>query len=236
MTVPITEEGLHERGRVRVLPNLLRMLVQPRRTMRRILDGSTDRLVLPLVALAMLSGFVGDLDLGKIRGVFSSPAPAWFLPLIAGILIFVSLVGLLLFYIFAWMTTVVGRMLEGAGRQPDLRAALAWGMAPVIWALIYRVPAVFYWISVHPRRMLVQFDEGRLIIDPAVVEGVSLVALFGFALLELVVFIWWITVTSRAVAEAHGFSSLKGLATILMAAFSPLIVILAIVMAAAGSA
>ena len=210
------------------LANLAAVLVRPRRTMRRILDTPGRRMVLPLILLAVVSGGFGDFDAKQFHEFVQQSGgwPVWLL--VAGVVICViaAMVGLL--YLYAWVPFFVGRFLGGTGNIRDVRAALAWGLAPAVWALLYRVPAAIWFASsgaaaVHVRNGGVRFDPGLI----AHGCGVTLV----FMLLELILFAWCAAVMSNTVAEAHDYSALHGLGTLVIAAIAPVVVVIAAVLA-----
>src|SRR5688572_32945578 len=86
---------------VRNMRNLASIMIRPRATMRRILDAGRDRMIIPLVLLATLSAILGDIDRSSFEAMSRVPVhPAL---LIAGIIIGVSALFLLLFYVFTWI-------------------------------------------------------------------------------------------------------------------------------------
>jgi hypothetical protein len=201
------------------------IMIRPRTTMRAILDAPAGREVVPLVLLATLSAFAGNAN-ENVRGSLKHAPMPWLI--VACALIVTALVMLLLFYGFAWLAYAAGRFLEGEGSPVAVRSALAWGMAPIIWALLYRVPAALF----GPAQGLAQVRVGddRLRIDPGQFTSGCFIALV-FALLELGVLVWYLVVASRTLGEAHRFSAWRGLGTLLIVGITPLIVIIAAVLA-----
>lgn len=209
------------------LANLAAVLVRPRATMRRILEAPRDRMVLPLFALAVLSGLFGDVDAPKASQMIGQ-AGGWRMALlVAGVALCILAVLVALAWFFAWVPLFIGRFLGGTGDIRGVRSALAWGCAPVVWALLYRLPAAIWYThsgaAVRVRGRSVAFDPGW------VGDGCGKALIFG--LLELAVFIWSTVVLSNTVAEAHQFTAWHGLGTLVIAAIAPLVIALAALLA-----
>jgi Yip1 domain len=203
--------------------NFSRIMIKPRETLRRILDAGRDRMLIPLVALAAISGFVGDFDRASIdmlRGGRFPPA------LVIATLILASIaIALIVFYIVSWAVYGIGKLLEGTGTPSDIRSALAWGLAPLIWALLYRLPIVFF-----GPRVAMQMGSERFRIDPGLFRSGCLLGVV-FGIIELGMLAWCVAVTSNTIGEAHRFSSWRGLATIVLVGISPAIIVAAAVLA-----
>lgn len=202
---------------------LAKILIRPRAVMREILDQPRDRMVLPLVLLAILSGYAGDIDRLEMDRVAQGLGQSW--PMVIGIFILVTAILVALFYGFAWLAALIGRTLfEGTGTAREVRSALAWGGAPVIWALLYRIP-----MMTRAEGGKIELDQG-LRIDPGHLgDGCLFALLFGF--LELVMLVWTFIVASQTLGEAHRFSGWRGLGTLVALLVTPVIVIIAAVLA-----
>jgi hypothetical protein len=214
--------------RLRFLANLAVVLVRPRTTMARILEAPSHRGVVLLFALAAVSGIFGDFDAPTIEQVLGQSGGAQVAVLVAGVIVLVIVALTALFWFYSYVPYFIGRFLGGTGDVGGVRAALAWGLAPSIWALLYRVPAAIWFgpssaSSVRVRNGAVAFDPGRI------ADGCGVMLIF--ALLELGVFVWCAFVMSNTVAEAHRFTAWHGLGTLVISAIAPLVVVLAAVMA-----
>src|ERR1700682_5497501 len=118
---------------------LATILARPRQKIRSILTESPSRAIVPLVLLATASA-----GLRHVRWQTSRHSPqlhalapsAW---IIACVLVGVFLAALLFFYAFAFVAWGVGRLLGGTSERRTVRLALAWSLAAVIWALLYRI-------------------------------------------------------------------------------------------------
>lgn len=201
------------------LGRLARIVIRPRTTMREILDTPPDRMVVPLVLLGILSGLLRDFNSRSFPGV---DAKTWLIicAAIAGAIA----VFLLLFYAFAWIAYFIALWLEGTGDPAATRSALAWGTAPVIWALLYRLPVAFLAPLANPARAGV---HGRNIHLTAGMFGEGCFAALVFAIVELAVLLWYLAVASQTLAEAHRFSAWRGLGTLAILAVTPIVVMIA---------
>ena len=204
------------------LRRLARIVIRPRATMREILDAPPDRMILPLVLLAIVSGLLRDFHTRSFPGL---DAKTWLIvcaAVVACIALFV-----LLFYAFAWLAFFVARFLEGTGDPAATRSALAWGSAPIIWALVYRLPLVF--LSPAVNRTRVGVAGKNVSFSAGLFEGGCLLAMV-FMLVELALLVWYLVVASQTLAEAHRFSAWRGLGTLAILAVTPVIVVIAAVL------
>ncbi|HEX2060466.1 MAG TPA: YIP1 family protein [Thermoanaerobaculia bacterium] len=188
-----------------ILPvDFLRILVKPAATMRRVLDTRGHRLVLPLVLAASVSAYLANRE--RVAQ-----------PLVV-LLNLALLVGF--FYLIAALTWAAGRFLGGTGSARDVRAALAWGLTPVIWAIVYRLPLAIW----RPEVMIGFSDEGLHLASGA--AGGCAVALV-VAAAELAVLAWSLFVSTHTLAEAHRISWPLALASLGIVAVVPVIVVVA---------
>ena len=198
---------------------LAKILVRPRAVMREILDQPRDRMVLPLVLLVILSGYAGDLDRQEMNRVAQGLEQSW--PVVIGILLLVTAILVALFYGFAWLAAFIGRKLfEGTATTREVRSALAWGGAPAIWALLYRIP-----VMTRAEGAKIELDQGLRIELGHLGDGCLFALLVGF--LELVTMVWTFTVASQTLGEAHRFSGWRGLGTLVAVFAVPVIVLIA---------
>src|SRR5579859_3177611 len=113
---------------------LVTILYQPRETMRRIL-ASANRWTWEITALACVCASVNDINADQaakeLPGLRLGPG----LALVALGLIVSAITWVIVLYIVSWIAAPVGRfLLGGTGSAGDVRAALAWGLVPVIWS------------------------------------------------------------------------------------------------------
>lgn len=207
------------------LANLAAVLVRPRATMARILAAPSPRAVLLLFFLAALSGMFGDFDAPQLQQVIHQSGGARVAWLVAGVVVCVIVAVTALLWFYSWVPLLLGRLVfGGTGEIRGVRASLAWGLAPPIWALLYRVPAAI-WLapSANPA---VRMSGGEFGFDPGrLANGCGTAAIF--ALLEFAVFVWCAFTMSNTLAEAHRFSAWRAFATLVLAAIAPFIIAVA---------
>ncbi|PYQ29900.1 MAG: hypothetical protein DMF56_09240 [Acidobacteria bacterium] len=203
---------------------LARVVIRPRTTMREILDEPRDRMIVPLLLLATLAAFAGDPNNNVRKGLAATPY-AWLIVICA--LIVSALVVFLAFYLFSWIAYMAGRFLDGQGSQSAVRSALAWGFAPIIWAMLYRIPIALF---ASPETEVIKAGDVAFRLRPALIGGSCALALI-FGLLELAMIVAYVVVSSRTLAEAHRFSAWKGFGTLVIVGITPLVIIIAAVLA-----
>ena len=203
--------------------NLASVMIRPRPTVRRILDAGSHRAVIALVLLAIFSAFISDLEVRGAQEAVRQLEGYMVALIVAGVLVGVTVAALALFYVLSWMTFLVGRVLEGKGEPVEIRTALAWSLAPQVWALLYRVPLAFF---MPADNAFVQAEGSRFSITPGrLAAGCGTAA--AVALVELAVFVWMIVLASNAVGEAHRFSTLRGFGTLVLCGAIPLVIAVA---------
>jgi len=207
------------------LSTLGAVAVRPRQTLRRILEQPRDRMIVPLVLLAAASLALHDVRFAGIRRAFETHAPMR-LSLVAGAILLgivvVALLHLVVFYVLSWIAFGVGRYFEGSATIRDVRSAVAWGLAPIIWALVWRVPIALF-APMPPGGPNFQIGGAHLRVNPGMLASGCGPAL-AVGILDLAVFVWYFAITSATLAEAHRFSGGRGFATLCLSLLSPLII------------
>ncbi len=172
--------------------------------MRTILDSDPRR---KIHFLMILAGALGGLFMA-----FTQTAPEE--KIFFGSL-FVMLVGFALggaifniihTYVLALVIKWTGFWFGGKGSYMDVRSAVAWVNAPLIWLGILKLIEVILFNSVFP------WTE---IANGATANATPLVHLF--AALNIALGIWIVVILVRVVAEAHKFSSWTALAAVVVA-------------------
>src|SRR5512140_563238 len=120
------------------LADLVTAVYRPRETMRRVLAGS-DRWAPQVVVLAFLCASVGDPDIRRLSTVLPGLGLSAIAVVLLGLVVSAAL-WLVVWFVVSWLATMAGRWLGGLAPAADVRAALAWGMVPVIWSVVYRIP------------------------------------------------------------------------------------------------
>ena len=201
------------------------------------LDHPEPRQSFAVLVAAVLSYSLRDLDTAAFGQAVEALGTSASMLLALMVIFFGLLVATLMFFVVAAAATAGGRMLGGTGTFGAVRTAMSWGLAPQVWAMIYRIPAVLFW----PEAVRMLHGRGR----PALEIGGDTVVFrpidFGspffphfavFALLELAVLIWYAVVGSGTLAEAQRFSSWRGLATLSLAVVLPFVALMVVAAAA----
>lgn len=212
-----------------MLANVATIMIRPRETMRRILE-TPERFWPVLVVLFSMSALLGDTDRGGFTNL-NRVAEAQGFPvvaLLAGVLLGTIVASFIAFYLFAWAGWGIGRALEGKGTPAEVRRAMAWGLTPGVWALLYRVPAALLWTP--PAKAEMSASSERLVLNPGRMGDGCLMGII-FSLLEVAAFFWCAAVLSNTIAEAHRFSGRRGLATVILTSIAPLVLVIAAVLA-----
>jgi hypothetical protein len=199
----------------------------PAATMAR--TEHSHRAILILVPLAFLSTVLRSADGRAMRLAIQEIGVAKSLAYAGAFALVFSVVCIALFYVFAWIAKTAGQWLGGNAAIDRVRVALAWGFAPLILALVYRVPALIFW----PEAVAAAggADSGEFSLgDPNVGLNIPTlqaplyqIAILG--LLHLAFLIWYLLVASQALAEAQSFSPWRGLANLMLAFVMPVVVI-----------
>jgi hypothetical protein len=202
--------------------------------MRAILDRSDRRGALAIVIAAIVSFSLRDLDIDGLAeaGASLGLATAMLISILA--IAGVVLVAMLFYFVISAAAALVGRwMLGGTGSFRDVRHAVAWGLAPQVWALFFRLPALLLWpdavAMLRGGRGRIQI--GDIEITPFFSPDVPIYQVILLGLVELGFFIWYLVVGSQTLGEAHGFSSMRGFGNLLLAVVFPFVALIVIVVA-----
>ncbi len=207
------------------LKDLARILYQPRETMRGILDSGQHRWTAEITALASICAAAGDADVRVLQKGLPSLeiVPTLALALLA--LIGGAIVWVLLLYLLSWLATFVGRKLDGQGAAADVRAALAWSLVPVIWAVILRIPLVIY-----QQRFVLEGGSPWTVLGNLIEQGGCTLAVILLTV-QLLFRVAVVVLASFCVGEAMRFSTWKGFGTVAISAAIPIVVVVAAVLA-----
>lgn len=165
--------------------------VQPRATMRQILDRDPRRMVHLLVIAAGALGGVETYVPAPISDMMPLPA------IVLGKVFFGGLVALLAVYLFAFLLRWTGKWLGGQGDFAAVRSALAWSMIPNIWSGVLLLPLIVFMGE----------EALNLNLEPLLGEAGSLIIVVPMLVLGVVVSVWALIVQMNCLAEAHQFVS-----------------------------
>jgi hypothetical protein len=192
----------------------LTIWTRPRATIRGIVNTNPDYRVLPIT---IAGGILEALQLESL--VFAGKQPTVPTILLIAVVIGPPL-GLILLYASAWIVEMSCRLLGGQADSREVRSALAWSSVP----LLATAPL---WII-----QLALFGSELFTLAASIsAQPARLYPLAATAVPELILEIWWMVVTVKALGEVQRFSAWKALSSmlLLLAPFVILIVILAVV-------
>jgi len=207
------------------LRDLVTVVYKPRETMRRILDGGAHRWTAEIVVLAFICASFADPDIRHLREALPDLSLASTLAFVVVVLLLIATCWVLFVFAFAWLATFVGTRLDGRGTAADVRAALAWGLVPLIWSVVYRIP-----VGLYRSRLKIHTGSPVQISIDFLQHGGCGLALAVLAL-QFAFDIWVLFVASSTVAEALRFESWKGLSTIAITAAVPVVIVIAAALA-----
>ena len=183
--------------------------IEPRATIRRLVDSDPTRNVLALAAIGPAINSLISQWSGVINGT-THPSVLWPLWVAFSVAIQAAF-GILFLYIFAAVFRWSGSLLGGIATSVDVRAALAWSQVPAIVAEIILLFALF--AGVPMPKML----PGRLpLIDPA---------FYKVMVVEGVLGVWGFIISLKCVGEVHRFSAWRAFAAILIPPIMVLVVV-----------
>lgn len=202
------------------LLDLATVMVRPRATMHRVLEHP-HRWSAEITALAYVCKTVGDSDIRVMPSVLPGLSLSSQLALVTLVLLVGACVWVLALYGFGWIATHVGRQFDGHGTFADVRAALGWGLVPAVWAVLVRIP-----MAIYSQRFPASGQDAAHLLIEFISRGGCTFAIVLLTL-QIIVFSWMVTVASLCVAEAHGFSGSKGLATLAISVLIPIVIVIA---------
>jgi Yip1 domain len=187
-----------------------RIWTRPRETMAQLLRvGSRPRLEAALWTLGLASEQWGQGEAG-----IALPGSTWkALALVAG----AALAVLAALYVMAFFVRGTARLLGGRTTGPRARAALAWGMVPHVWALLYRLPRL--WLGVWPPAPFVRIDSagGALTIHWSTLSPLAVAGQIGLGLADAGVALAGLVILAKCIGEACGLSAWRGFGAWLLA-------------------
>jgi hypothetical protein len=210
------------------LPSFIRdlaeVVVRPRLTMRRIVERG-DRTFLPLVMPAAVAGILGDFELPAKWDGAGPFSPLLLLLINVCAAILVALIAAAAVYLLSWVAYAVARLFDGKSGVVQVRSAMAWGLAPLVWSLLYRLPMMFSPVGRGDAFSRMETDQG-LVLDLGLLREGCAVALI-LIVVEMALVVWYFIVASNTLAEVSGFSAWRGFGTLLVTFASPTLIVVA---------
>lgn len=207
------------------LPPAVAILAAPGRTMRRILYGRQFSATLPLVLLAFLSIAVSDRDQPPFRVAAHAALNANVGLTVILVALCAAVVFVALFYLFSWVAHIIERVVfHGEGDVRDVRLAAAWGLAPLAWALVYRIPFAV-WSFLNRSATAGSTSVDLTLIGDHVLLAVTILAL------DLTTFAAYMVISTLTIATAHRITAGEALGTLLLTFATPAVLVVAAVLA-----
>ncbi len=201
------------------LRDLFTILFKPRETMRRILDAS-HRWTIQIVVLACVCAEVSDFDARFVSEFNSDVKMISVAAVVIAIVIMTAASWVVILFLLSWIATYVGRLLGGTGSARDVRAAMAWGIVPIVWSVIYRFP-----LALYQSRFAVQSQERvrEILLNFMAHGGCAMIVVL--IALNTIFFLWCLFVAGFGLSEAHHFPTDKGFVSLAITLALPLLVI-----------
>ncbi|WP_442483634.1 Yip1 family protein [Aeoliella sp. SH292] len=202
------------------------MWTKPRETVRQQLDNDPTRNVLLLGVLTGVAGQAGNNVMAMAPELGQRVATLVALVLVGAIF------GVIWLYVSAWLVGVAGRLLGGVARALECRTALAWSTVPGLWMAPLNALIGIHYLTTGPAAILVQRPGGPPV---TIWAQFAIMPPWTWVIMSLgmLVVLWQIVVASRAVGEAHQFSSLRGFGTLILTFFVVIALVIAVAIAVA---
>lgn len=217
MAADLTSES--PRGR---WPAFVTILFAPVETMQRIL-AKERRGVVPLVALALVSVMLNDRGSQPIPAMVQHALSAKVVAIVVAVFVASVLVCAALFALFSGIAWAAGKYIfHGTGTWRDVRAAMAWGLAPLVWAILWRLPAAIW----APHQVTI---STLMKADMNVLANHFLLVILALAL-ETVMIVGTFVISAFTLAVAHRLEPAEGALTLLTTVATPVVVVIAAVL------
>ena len=190
---PVIETGLNP---------WLHIWIRPRAVMRQLLATESFHYVPLLACIGGIYQAFNQSDESNLGDTLALPA------LLGVVLVGGVASGFLILLVGGAMLRWTGSWLGGRGKGVEVRAALAWSNAPLVWLL----PLLAL--------QLLLFGHELFTSTSSLLAGSQMLvlALLGMGVIELVVGIWAVVILFQCLGEAHRFSAWKALLSFIVAA------------------
>lgn len=173
---------------------------RPRATIRAVVAIAPKYMVSSLASLAGIGQALDNassLNTGARAGVLGT----LFVAMIAG-----PIGGMFALWLVGWIVEQVGRLLGGQASRNAVRAALAWSMVPVIWALLLWIPKILV------------FGDEIFMSDMTSVDTnpFAAFALMVFLVLDVGAALWTFVLMGKSLSEVEGFSVWRAAAALVL--------------------
>jgi hypothetical protein len=211
-----------------LLRNLVRIVREPSAAMAELAARPDEKTVIRLLALAALAALLKDISFPALVAAAATTGTWRLAGIMAIAVVVVVLLTFACFYAFSFVVTYVGRLFGGQGTWPVIRTGLAWGLAPLVWAIVYRLPMT---LVAQPSVPRIHSGPAGPFLDVMSGSHTGWALTLILVVLEIVILLWIVLLSSLGVAEAHRISYWNGLATMALAASTPVVITIAAVLA-----
>jgi hypothetical protein len=217
------------------VPSLLFWMgFRPVQTIRWIVENRGTRGALTLLIVLALIRTVVSIP----RESYPAAIEAWggwgALGIMIALLLFIAALVTAGYFAGAGLILMSGRWLGGQASWASVRTALAWGIAPLYWGLLTRIPAAIFWPEAHS---VLGSDRVVRIGDETIrMSGLTLAPpgqVLILVVLEFIIVTWLFVTLSRALAAVQELSAWEAFANLLIALVLPVTAIVVVAVAAA---
>ncbi|MBO6607191.1 Yip1 family protein [Psychroserpens sp.] len=184
--------------------------VKPKRTLKYILEKCPTKYV---ILFLILGGIARAISRASERGMGDtmSTASVLIMAILTG-----GLIGWIAYFIYAWALSFTGKWLNGKSDPETFRTIIAWSLVPTIASIILLIPEL---IIIGDQLFKSEF---------LYLSTFQSVALIGFGLIELALWIWSLVILVIGIKIIQGFGTGKAILNMLLPAlvlFLPLLLI-----------
>jgi Yip1-like protein len=184
--------------------------IEPRATIRRIVDSDPTRNVIAIAAIGPGLGALVSQWSSVINGT-TNPSVLWPVWVVLSVAI-QGAFGILFLYILGAVFRWSGGLLGGTASRVEMRTAVAWSQVPAIAIYIVLLLSMFAGVPI-PQMLPGRFPR----IDPAFDKVLVVIGVLG---------VWGFIVHLKCFGEVHRFSAWRAFAAILIPPFLVLLVFL----------
>jgi hypothetical protein len=178
----------------------LAIWTRPRATIRQRVERDPEAWVLALFAVAGVGHLLSDASARSLGDRVDLPT------LLVMALLIGPLFGILGAYVGGWLLRWSGRLLGGAARPVEIRAAIAWSGVPYVASMLLWIPELLLFGDEL-------FTEATPRLDTAPeLQGL----LLAFVAVELTAALWAFVAFLKCLGEVQGFSAWRALLNLLL--------------------
>lgn len=184
------------------------MWLHPRRTMRRIERTSWESWAIPIAMLASAAGALVEISQRKLDLVTGLGFDGY--AAVAAVGGFQALGAVVWVLVYGWLLSFSGEWLGGEAETEKTRAAIGWSQLPGVLV----VPVGLLFVGMYGPSAPIYAAS------PVNTGGSLVMTLTGF--ITIITAIWVVVLTVASVREVQGFTVLRAIANLVIAALLPL--------------